>query len=303
MVAGASAALAFQIQESYISDGVMTLESSEVMKTLWVLGIVAGSVLVTACSRGPAPAKPGTSAFFWQVAQQSYHAGDLLKTDGVLLDLSRRQNGYASRARIVQLVVSAGITQGLWELSDAYQAGSEVTPARLRTEAFNLRSQAAGTALEFTQAVHDLASDQEPTICFEFPFPPGSVARPIELSKVSAGEWLSDWEREGLERAILQRGVILAVTYAVGAANDSAMAATEFQSGNAQIPRAVFLTGMARLLYQQANVFGAKGLDRADRYLVMAREALETVQSLPPTPETAQLAAKIEATIKNVSGI
>jgi hypothetical protein len=272
------------------------------MKTLWVLGLVAGSVVITGCSGGPAPATPGTSAFFWQVAQQSYHTGDLLKTNSVLLELGRRQNGYAPRARIVQLVVSAGITQGLWELSDAYQAGSEVTP-RLRAEAFNLRSQAAATALEFTQAVHDLAQDQEPTICFEFPFPPGSAARPMELSKISAGEWLGDAQREGLQRAMLQRGVILAVTYAVGSANDPAMAATEFQTVQVQIPRETFLAGMARLLYQQANVFGAKGLDRIDRYLVMCREALETVQSIPQTPETKLLAAKIEATIKNVSGI
>jgi len=273
------------------------------MKTLWVLGIVAGTVLTTGCSRGPAPAKPGTSAFFWQVAQQSYHTGDLLKTNSVLLDLSRRQNGYAPRARIVQLVVSAGITQGLWELSEAYQSGSELTPARLRSEAFNLRSQAAATALEFTQAVHDLTQDHEAIICFEFPFPPGSMARPVELSKVSAGQWLEDWQREGVQRAMLQRGVILAITYAVGATNDPAMAQAEFQTAEVQIPREVFLTGMARLLYQQANVFGAKGLDRVDRYLVMCREALETVQSLPKTPETEQLAAKIEATIKNVQGI
>jgi hypothetical protein len=125
----------------------------------------------------------------------------------------------------------------------------------------------------------------------------------MELSKVSSGQWLDDWRREALQRAMLQRGVILAVTYAVGAAEDPAMAATEFQTAQVQIPRAAFLTGMARLLYHQANVFGAKGLDRADRYLVMCREALEALNSIPQTPETKQLADKIEATMKNVSGI
>jgi len=38
------------------------------------------------------------------------------------------------------------------------------------------------TALEFTQAVDDLAEDHQARVCFEFPFPPGTVVRSIELS-------------------------------------------------------------------------------------------------------------------------
>src|SRR5690348_18135548 len=104
------------------------------MKTLWVSGICAAWILTSGCA-GPAPIKPGSPAFFWAVANESYRTGDLLKTDSTLVELSAGNHELAARAQVWQMVVSAGVSRGLWELADAYQAGSQVTAAGFRTEA------------------------------------------------------------------------------------------------------------------------------------------------------------------------
>src|SRR5215469_14234195 len=98
------------------------------MKTRSVLPIAAAGLMMVACSSGPPPIKPGSPAFFWAVAGESYRTGDLLKTQSTLRELSQGDNEFSGRARIWHLVVSAGVMKGLSDLADAYQAGSELTP-------------------------------------------------------------------------------------------------------------------------------------------------------------------------------
>lgn len=273
------------------------------MKPLCILGVIGASVLATGCSSGPPPIKPGSPAFFWAVAKESYRTGDLLKTDATLLELGRTENEFGARARTWQLVVSAGVAQGLWELADAYQDGSRISPARLRNEAASLRSLASNTALEFTQAVHnEILTNPKGPVRFAFGFPPGTVARPPDLAKVAAGIWLGDSEREALRKGMLQRGVIEAVSAAVGSPGDPAMALGAFQRQDVQIAREIFFYEMAKLLYAQSGLFDAKHLDRPERLAVMCREALAALRAIPETEETLALGEQIQKTLKKLGG-
>jgi hypothetical protein len=262
------------------------------MKTLCVLGIVGGWILASGCA-GPAPIKPGSPAFFWAVANESYRTGDLLKTDATLLELSAGSHEFAARAQTWQMIVSAGVSQGLWELADAYQDGSQVTAAGFRGEASRLRSMAANTSLEFTQAVRNSCEIEGASVQLAFSFPTGSVERPPALAKISAGSWLPDSGREELERAMLKRGVIRAVSAAVGSPDDPATAMRAFLSPTVQVQRDTFFFQMARLLFEQAGLFDAKHLDRPDRQAVMYQVALAALRSIDQSEDAEALAARI----------
>jgi len=148
------------------------------MKAAWFLLVVFASAIATGCSSGPPPIKPGTPAFFWAVAKESYRTGDLVKADATLLDLSQTDSVFAAPARVWQLTVAAGMTHGYAALADAYDAGSRANAANavsFHRQATNLRSLAATTALEFAQSLHNMAqTDQNARVLLAFGFPPGS---------------------------------------------------------------------------------------------------------------------------------
>ncbi len=272
-----------------------------------IVGVMAGSLLVAGCSSGPPPITPGSPAFFWAVARESYRTGDLLKANTTLLELAQGESEFAARARTWHLVLSAGIAQGAWELADAYQAGSQITPARFRNEAAMLRSLAANTALEFTQAVRDRCEEEstegaEETVLLAFGFPPGSADRPAGLDKISGGVWIGDAEREALERAMLERGVVRAVSTIIGRPEDTVKAAAVFLAQEVRIPRETYLYGVARLLFEESGLFDAKHLSRPDRLAVMYRETLEALHSIPETADTQALADKVQAALKGLPG-
>jgi len=273
------------------------------MTTRFLPPIAAASLILVACSSGPPPIKPGSPAFFWAVARESYRTGDLLKTQSTLLELSQGDNEFAARAGIWHLVVSAGVMKGLGDLADAYQAGSEITPGRFRQEAAALHGMAASAALEFTQAVYEEHGERHASVKFAFGFPPGSDARPPALDMIAKGTWLSDDGREALQRAALQRAVILAASAVVGNAEDPAKARGVFTAPETQVARETFFFGLAKLLYEGSDLFGPKRLDRPERQMIMCRGAIETLRLIPETDATKALAADVQAAVKRIPGI
>lgn len=277
------------------------------MKVARIAILLLAFGIATGCSSGPPPIKPGSPAFFWAVARESYRTGDLVKTDATLLDLGQTDSPFAAPARVWQLVVSAGLTKGYSELADAYEAGGRRDPANatsFRRQACNLRSLAATTALEFAQAVHNMTeTDQNAKVLLSFGFPPGSAVRPEALAKLSGGTWLPDSDRDSLLTAMLQRGVLLAASGAVGSPDDPIKALAAFQTAEVRIPRETFLYGMAKLLYQEASLFSPLGMDRQDRFVLMCRAAIETLQAIPQTKDTEALAAEIRETLRQYAGV
>jgi hypothetical protein len=277
------------------------------MKFPSVLLITLGFGSAVGCSSGPPRPRPGSAAFLWAEAKQSYRIGDLLKTDSILLELRATENAYAADARIWQLIVSAGLTQGFSELADAYESGSRhdtANPLLFRNQADKLRSFAATAALEFAQAVHNItSSDKDESIKLAFEFPAGSAVPPEEVLKISYGVWPRDLDREPVETAMLRRGVLRAVSAAVGQAEDPASALGAFQRAAGCVPREVFISGMAGLLYEQSDLFGARRMNRPDRFILMCRAAREALQSIPRSSETNELALQIESALKKSGGI
>jgi len=277
------------------------------MKAALVLLAILAAVIATGCSNGPPPIKPGTPAFFWAVAKESYRTGDLVKADATLVDLSQTDSVFAAPARVWQLTVAAGMTHGYTALAEAYDAGSRANPANavlFHRQATNLRSLAATTALEFAQSLHNMAeTDKNAKVLLAFGFPPGSATPPEALAKITRGNSIPDSDRDALFTAMLQRGVVLAVSEAVGRPDDPIQAEVAFQTPEVRVPREVFLFGMAKLLYQEADLFGPMGMDRQDRFILMCRTAVDVLGTVPQSQEVEALAAELRATLKQFGGV
>jgi hypothetical protein len=265
---------------------------------------LAFTFLATSCSTGPRPPEPGTPAFFWGAAQQTFKSGDLLKADDDLLEILQGENDFTARARVWQIALSAGIVRGADELAAAYESGARMNranPGPFRKNVTQLRNLAGHSALDFAQQVHNLVTkDKSPQIALEFPFPPGSAVEPPALRKVYAGVVSQESEAASLETVMLQRGVVQTVCKLVGNPDDSAKSLDLFKTTPVQVKRETFLGAAARLLYDESQVFGSSKLDQPLRLKALCDEALEVLGAVPETNDTKALAAKIQATLKKL---
>lgn len=273
-------------------------------RRLLYYGVAAVGLLATSCSTGPKPPKPGTPAFDWSAAVEAYRLGDYVRASQMLAGVTRTDNEFRARALPWELVVSSGLAQAFRELGDRYELGARANrgnPAPFRRQMSAARGSASGEALQFAEAFHKfLESNKDPNIALVFKYPVGNVAEPPQLGKVGKGMLLPAAEMESLQKAMLQRGVLMAACLAVGAPGDPAKALELFNKGNVQVPRDVFLTAMAGSLYAESELFGSTKLDQPSRAKMLLTEATEALKSVPPTKQTKELQKKIDGALKKL---
>ncbi|MBZ5583430.1 MAG: hypothetical protein LAQ30_14705 [Acidobacteriia bacterium] len=261
-------------------------------------------VAATSCSNQPAPPKPGTAAFYWSAARTTYHSGDFVKASENLVQLITTENEFTGRARPWGLVVSAGLARGYSDLADIYDAGAKANrqnPTPFFKEASALRSAASAAALEFTEGAHQfLGKNKDPNVTLAFEFPTGSAAEPPALKRISGGILIQDSERDLLLKAMLQRGVVLSACEALGSADDTAQALEKLKTGEAQMPRNVFLVALAKTLQAQSELYGPKKLDKPDRAQTLLQVAQESLKEVPETKQSKELNGKVMAALKKI---
>ena len=96
---------------------------------LWAL--VAVNLILFSCSGSNAP-QPGTPAFYWAAAKETYAAGDYQKTVEHLGNILSSQNDYVARAQPWILVLTSGMAQGYMDLAEAFDAGGHANHANPR---------------------------------------------------------------------------------------------------------------------------------------------------------------------------
>jgi hypothetical protein len=256
------------------------------------------------CSNKPAPPKPGTPAFYWGAAGSTYRAGDLVKTSENLAQLVSGENEFTGRARPWSIIVLAGLTNGYTELADIYDAGARANranPTPFRKQASALRSLASASALQLAENVHSfMEKNQDANVTLAFAMPTGSPTSPPALKRVGTGILVQDSERDSLLQAMQQRGVLLAACNAVGSPNDTAKTLDVLKTGEAQIPRPVFLKAAAKALLDESDLFASDKLDQPNRIKLLLGEAQEALKAVPPDKDTKDLDTKIQAVLKKI---
>lgn len=267
------------------------------MSRAFLASAVAGLGLVAAgCNSGPQPPQPGTPGFYWAAAKSTYAAGDFLKTSDNLSQLGGSAD-FGARAQPWAIVMSAGLAKGYMDLADNFELGARAnraSPTPFRRQVDQLRRAASTAAMQQAEILHKfLGADKTDPIVLEFPYPTGSLSDPVQLQRVAKGMIVPDADIEDLQKAMLQRGVLVTVTRVVGAGDDPAKTQELFKSGEVKVPRATFLLAISRSLVDEADLYTPTKLDHPDRLNALCQEATEALQGLPDSKETKDVAAKI----------
>lgn len=262
-------------------------------------GALGFLLAMTSCSTGPSAPQPGTPGFYWAAAKETWHSGDILKTNDNLQEIVQTQNDFTVRARTWQIVINAGVARGMGELADAYEAGARANrnnPMPFRKQVNTVRSAASNASLQFAQLVHTFVQEsKDPQVAMAFDYPVGTALQPPNIKKIYEGMLLPDAEAAALQTSMLQRGVLLALSELAGAPDETAKIQEKFKAGNVSVPRDVFLMASAQALYSDSAMYGPTKLDHAQRQHLLCDEAMTAVQAIPESKETKAFVEKVKA--------
>jgi len=266
---------------------------------LWAL--IAANLILFSCSGSNAP-QPGTPAFYWGAAKETYATGDYQKTVENLSNILSSQNDYVARAQPWMLVLTSGMVQGYMDLAESFEAGGKIN----RAQATNFHRQentyqgAANTlALQFADTFAKFQSKDE-YVTLAFAYPTGSPTEVVLLDKVAGGAWLPDAEIETAQKRAIEHAVLLATCRAAGAKNDPAKAQDLLKTAEGKVPRAAFVEAMAAALYEESQLYARNRLDQPDKLKIFCTRAEEALKTVPASKESQDLDKKIQTALKKV---
>jgi hypothetical protein len=274
------------------------------LRTRVLLAIALPIILIglTACSTAPTGPQPGTPAFYWQAAKETFAGKDYMKTADHLRQVVNGKSEFVKPAAVMRLVLAAGLEKGYVDLAAAYESGAKansIKPMPFRKLASNSLKLAETRALDFGETFPKFESgSQDANVVLEFGYPGADINNPLEMKKILIGTLPDEAVQAAFERKMLEKSVALAACQAVGAASDSAKAQAAFQAGRAEVPREVFVLAMANNLYDIATLFGIKKLDLPQRVEFFVGQAKDALKPLKETKDTKALAAKLDKLLK-----
>jgi len=266
---------------------------------LWAL--IAGNLILFSCSGGNAP-QPGTPAFYWAAAKETYAAGDYQKTIEHLGNILSGQNEYVARAQPWMLVLTSGMVQGNMDLAEAFDAGGQANRAKatnFHRQVNTYRGSANTLALQFADNFSKFQSKDE-FVTLAFAYPTGSPTEVVLLNRVAGGAWLPDAEIETAQKRAIERAVLLATCRAAGAKDDPAKAQDLLKTGEAKVPRAAFVQAMAAALFEESQLYSLSKLGQPDKMKIFCSRAQEALKTVPASKESQDLDKKIQAALKKL---
>ena len=276
------------------------------MHTTAIRGMATGTLLfacfvLISCAGSGGP-EPGTPAFYWAAAQETFGTKDYVKTVEHLEKLTATNNEFTARARPWLLVMTSGMTRGYMDLADNFEAGAranKANPTGFRRSVNTYRGEADRLAVEFAEVFAKFQQGKDDPVPIAYPFPTGNAAPVMELTKAATGAILTPAEIDSAERRAIARGVLLQACAAAGAPDDVAKAQDLLKAGSLQVPRAVFVTLMASTLFDESKLYGMRQIDKPDRVKIFCNRALDALKTVPETKETKDLGTKIAKSLKS----
>ena len=210
----------------------------------------------------PARRRKGLPAYFWAAAQESYAAGDYLKTLDHLDGILDSDSEYTARAVPWSLLLSSGLANGYADLADHYQAGgkkNKEAPGNFFKFVGSYRSQAGRLTLRFADNFAKYGNLKGDSVTMAFNFPPGATEPVGQLETVAAGNLLPASVADQAETRALQRGIILAMARALGSPDDVAKAQEALKANQGKIAHNMYMIAMANCPFRcVAGLFRAR---------------------------------------------
>lgn len=265
---------------------------------LWVA--LSATALLCSCSSTSSAPQPGTPAFFWSAAKETWAQGDYLKTIDHLDKLSS-DSEYAARAQPWLMVVTSGMAQGYVDLADSYESGARAhkeDPLSFRRLAGNYRTTASRLAQHFAETFQDFQKNKDDSVLLAFTFPSGSANPVPTLTRVANGMMPPANETESAQKRAVSRQILLATCRAAGAPDDPAKTQELLKTGEAKVAKTVFLTAVARALFEYSQLYTPSKLDDPGKLKIFCERAQDALKTLPESKETKDLNGKIAAALK-----
>jgi hypothetical protein len=273
-------------------------------RSAYILAIFAAlSMLFLASACGPSAPEKGTPAYFWQNAQQTWAAGDYMKTLDHLDGILDSENEYTARAMPWSLLATSGLANGYAEMARQYQAGgkkNKAAPGDFFKAVGNYRSLANRLTLRFADAFGKFANVKGDQVDIAFTFPPGTTEPVGQLETVAGGNLLPASVADQAEKRSLARGIVIAMSRAAGSAEDAAKAQETIKAAQGKVPRNNFLIAMANALFDASQVYSPRESNDSEKEKILANRALEVIKPLPESFETKDLAVKVRMAMKDV---
>ena len=217
----------------------------------------------------------------------------------------------AAKARLLNIVLLVGQSDGYRSIADAYLAGMEADPKQygtLRSTAFNYLRKRKSVALVLYQACDRFLKRHSPesTYALESSWPvDDSEQGPDQLEEVRSGNLLDSEQQEEVEVVELPKGVARSLARFVGSEQDLAQARTTLEQGSVDLVPSGLLVTLTQCLLDNQKLFGREGLSEHKNYalfVVKAAESLELAfKRLQDSPDEAiqtradELKAQIDA--------
>ena len=271
------------------------------IKSVLIAATAAASLFISGCSaekKAAGPPKAGTLSHSWYTVSASYKAGDYQRSMEQLTRVAAAQSEYRSKARLWLVVVAGGIADGYLQLSNAYEDGAKLNKAAAsdyRNQVRELRNIANTAALAFAETMHDIMDEQkDPKFAFDFGFPSGGSAEPMQLSKIRKGLSMQAADHEVARKKMAEAGIVKFAALLAGAPADIEKARQQFDAPN----RDAVLLGVAANLVSTAELYSQKRMDLPKRGNALCKEATEALALVPNSKEKKALDAKAKDGLK-----
>ena len=265
-------------------------------RALLAVAVVAAGAFEFSCSSESGP-QPGTPAFYWGAAKETFAANDFAKTSDNLEKIIATENEYSARAQAWLLVLDSGLVRGNMDLAEGLESvvkAKKADPGGFRKYISNSRATAGRQSLGFAELFLKFQKGKDDPVVLAFAYPSGSAAPVPELTRVANGAVLQPSEIEAAQRHATERAVLLEACRAAGAPDDTAKAVDLFKAGEVKVPRSTFLAAMGNSLYEQAQLYSSTKLDDPTKLKMLNSMASDALKGVPETKQTKELNAKIQ---------
>ncbi|MGJ5820306.1 hypothetical protein [Paludibaculum fermentans] len=244
------------------------------------VGMVCGVALFLAgCAenKGPEPPKPGSPAFKWNTAKESYKKGEYIKVSGILVELAEKKGEFTEQARPWAMIMTGGMSNAYMELADKFAEGTKKTrgdavPFRRYNNEY--KGKASAAAMQFIELARGyVASAKAAEAKLAFEIPEASAAEPGQYKKIVTGLMVPAAEIVGVEQEVVRREIANQASLALGSPKDPAKARAAYKDGTATADGQAFLFMTAKQLWNVGEMFGQKKLNQPARFTHAAYDA------------------------------
>ncbi len=237
------------------------------------VGMVCGVALFLAgCAenKGPEPPKPGTPAFKWNSAKESYKKGEYIKTSSVLVELGEKKGEFTEQARPWAMVMTGGMANAYMELADKFAEGTKKTrgdavPFRRYNNEY--KGKASASAMQFIELARGYVAESKAADAkFVFEMPEATFTEPGQYKKITTGLLVPAAEIVGVEQEVVRREIANQASIALGSPKDAAKARASYKDGTATAAGQAFLFMTAKQLWNIGEMFGQKKLNQPARF-------------------------------------